>query len=300
MPRTLVVFSSDENYFALARGLALSLLACQPEQHDIGLAFIDTGCRDVSLNWLCDRGITVTALDQGLLQHFPRATGYRQSLVCRPFLPRIFPEADAIIWLDSDLWVQTVDVLANLRALALAHRNKLFICPEWHYSYLGLNQNFAQHHIANLSFYYEATYGPQVAAEMSVRPMFNNGVFAMAADNPLWDAWRREIELLYARNYGQAEDRILHMSEQIALNVLAHRTSSAIPVDPLYNYMCMWGMPFRDPSGVVRVSLPPGSVIGAVHLSQWNLRKQLYLDRRLLYQGGDYLTAEEREFMLSG
>lgn len=88
------------------------------------------------------------------------------------------------------------------------------------------------------------------------------------------------------------------MAEQIAMNVLTYRCSCAVPVDPLYNYMCMWGTPFRDNQGLVRVSFPPASVIGIVHLSLWKTRGRFYYDQRLLYQSGDYLTAEEKGALL--
>lgn len=92
---------------------------------------------------------------------------------------------------------------------------------------------------------------------------------------------------------------VRHMAEQMALNVLASRTGSAVEVDPLCNFMCMWALPFRDDAGVVRVRLPPNAPIGIVHLSQWTARRNLYVDQGLLYQRGDYLSDQERRALLT-
>ncbi|HSZ56385.1 MAG TPA: hypothetical protein VK797_12030 [Tepidisphaeraceae bacterium] len=299
MPKTLIVFSADPHFFPLAKGLVLSLKQHELARHDIGLAFVDNGCSEASLRWLVEQGVVVRSLAPELLGNLATAAkGYLRSIVCRPLLPRVFPDADVIVWLDSDLWVQVGDVLPNLSRWAQAHRDKIFICPEWHYSYSNLNENLAQYQIANLSYYYRATYGTEVAREMSSRPTLNCGVFAMAAENPLWDVWWNELRELYARPYGSDAPAILHMAEQIAMNVLAHRRSCSVPVDPLYNYMCMWGTPFRDNSGIVRVALPPASIIGIVHLSLWKNRRRFYYDQRLLYQSGNYLTEDEKRALL--
>jgi hypothetical protein len=89
------------------------------------------------------------------------------------------------------------------------------------------------------------------------------------------------------------------MAEQIALNYLAYQNTSAILVDPLFNFMCIWTLPSRDEAGVVRVPLPPYAAIGIVHLSLWKLRRNFYLERGLLFQQGLYLNGEERKRLQS-
>jgi hypothetical protein len=111
--------------------------------------------------------------------------------------------------------------------------------------------------------------------------------------------WAEEIRKLYARDYGADTSLVRHMAEQMALNVLASRTGSAVEVDPLCNFMCMWALPFRDDAGVVRVRLPPSAPIGIVHLSQWAARRNLYVGQGLLYQRGDYLSDQERRALLT-
>jgi hypothetical protein len=294
------VFSCDQNYFPLAKGLVLSLTEQGLEQSGIGLGFIDIGCDRQSLDWLRRHGVTVLPSSAVIaVDGLPPVKGYHLAQICRPFLPRLFPQTDCFIWLDSDLWVQSVETIKLLAIWATKNRDKLFICPEWHYAYTTLNSDIVKFHINNVGSYYRAVYGQEIAAALAVRPMLNTGVFAMAADNPLWDMWALEVKTLYGRDYGADTGQVCHMAEQMALNYLAARTSYAVPVDPLFNFMCMWALPLRDDAGVVRVPLPPNAPIGIVHLSMWTARRNFYFEHGLLFQQGRYLSDEERRLLLS-
>src|SRR5262245_48555964 len=55
----LVVFSCDQKYFPLAKGLVLSLKGAGLGQSGIGLAFIDIGCTPQALQWFSDQGVRV-------------------------------------------------------------------------------------------------------------------------------------------------------------------------------------------------------------------------------------------------
>src|SRR5215469_14568526 len=118
MSPTLVVFSSDQPFFPLARGMVLSVREHGLDRHGICLAFIDIGCDESSLDWLRSQGVIVKSVPAELLGELAEAEGYHRSQVCRPLLPRIFPGVGAFVWLDSDLWVQSPDILPNLHRLA--------------------------------------------------------------------------------------------------------------------------------------------------------------------------------------
>src|SRR6185436_10305997 len=147
--------------------------------------------------------------------------------------------------------------------------------------------------------FFRTAYDEQLARTMSAKPTLNTGVFAMAADNPLWAMWAEEVRSLYERVYPTNGDYIRHVAEQMALNLVAHRTGAAVPVDPIYNFMCIWALPFRDEAGIVRVPAPPYAPIGIVHLSLWKLRRNFYFEHGLLFQEGRYLTNEERKRLQS-
>ena len=111
--------------------------------------------------------------------------------------------------------------------------------------------------------------------------------------------WKQELATLYSRNYGGSDNRIRHVAEQTALNVLIARHDLAIQVDPLFNYMCMFGLPFRDAAGTVRVLLPPNMPVNTVHLSSWRANGKLYFDRGLLFDSGRYLSDDEKKSLLA-
>jgi hypothetical protein len=264
------------------------------------LGFVDIGCAVDSVNWLRGRGVRVISPSpdacDGLMG---TVAGYHQSQICRPFLPKLFPDIDCFVWLDSDVWVQSGDTVKSLAVYATRDRDKLFICPECHYAYTTLNSDLFKFHINNVRLFFRAAYDEQIAATMSAKPTLNTGVFAMSADNPLWALWAEEVKSLYGRDYPSNGDYIRHVAEQMALNYVAHRTGAAVPVDPIYNFMCIWALPFRDEAGIVRVPLPPYGPIGIVHLSLWKLRRNFYFEHGLLFQEGRYLTDEERKRLQS-
>ena len=294
-----LVFSCDKKYFPLAKGLVLSIQNSGAMLPGFELAFIDLGVTPENLDWLKDKGVRVVPFNADLLGPLaPAAPGHLRALVLRPFLPVMFPEARALIWLDSDLWIQDPQVLHLFGTMALNHADKIFICPEWHYGYADFNANFVEFQIDDLALYYTTLYGEKIAGLMKGRPLLNAGIFSLAAGNPLWEFWKSELQKLYSRNYGANDLRMRHMAEQTALNVLVARNQMAVQVDPLFNFMCMYGLPFRDPNGIVRVPLPPNAPIGTVHMSLFRKNYQLYWDRGLLYDSGKYLTEEEKSLLL--
>ncbi|HEX3484764.1 MAG TPA: hypothetical protein VHT51_06860 [Micropepsaceae bacterium] len=296
---TFVVFCCDRNYFPLAKGLVLSLTNAGLEESGIRLAFIDIGCEPDSVAWLRERGVHVLPSSQlTAIEGLQNVKGYHLAQICRPYLPRLFPEASAFIWLDSDLWVQSADTLKLLALYADNNRDKIFICPEWHYAYAAMNSDIVKFHVNNIGYHYNKAYGREVAAKLSVRPWLNTGVFAMAADNPLWARWGEELKRLYARHYAEDGDLARHMADGVSLNYLVAESSAAVLVDPLFNFTCMWALPYRDPAGVVRVPLPPNTPIGIVHLSMWSGRRKFYFEHGLLFQQGQYLSPDERVLLL--
>ena len=295
----VIVFSADEKFIPLAKGMVLSLESHRLRESGFELAFLNIGCGEESLDWLRRHGVAIVDPDFSLMGDLAQvATGYHISQASRPFLPRFFPRADCLIWLDSDVWVQLPDTVRLLASYASHHRDKLFICPEWHYSYALMNSDIVKFHVENAGFYYRAAYGPEIAAQLAVRPMLNTGVFAMAADNPLWRMWEDEVQTLYKRDYGDQTPLMQHMAEQLALNHLALRTGNAVSVDPLFNFLCTWTLPYRDDAGVVRVPLPPHAAVGIVHLSFWRERRNYYLRDGLLFDQGRYLSDAERAALM--
>jgi hypothetical protein len=292
---TLIICSCDQTYFPLAKGLVLSILDAGPLPAGVGLGFVDIGCEPAAIEWLLERNVMVRRPDEGDMGILADpGWGYRRSQLCRPFLPALFPQVPVLIWIDCDSWVQDASIFPCLRAAVRREPDKLFIAPEFHYSYTKIIED-AVGREQELFSYYEPAFGRDIAEPLSMRPPLNTGLFAMSAGNPLWQAWGYEVRRLYGPSSRDLAPRVRHMMEQTALNGVARRIGCVVLIDPLYNYLSLWTRPKRDAEGVVRVALPPHLPIGIIHLAGgWKHFGRDYFNEGLLYRCGDYLTESDR------
>ncbi|WP_443750091.1 hypothetical protein [Asticcacaulis solisilvae] len=305
MTRMVLMSSCDEGYFPLAKGLFLSLLeapeALGPEEEgpDIRLAFLDIGCAPSSLDWLRDRGIEVVAGTNDTMGALSSPhLGYHRAQTCRAFLPDLFPDADILGWIDCDTWFQDAGILRTLMAEALKARDSILVSPEVHYTYTKINDQVRVTH-KEVHGYYEALYGTELADRLHVMPCVNSGFFVMHRTNALWEAWKAELRTIYGRDFEKHGQVARHFGEQTSLNMLIRTGHKAVYFDPMYNYLCLWNPPFRDADGVVRVSYPPFSPVGMLHLAGgWRYFGRTYAERGLLYRTGDYLEDREKLALL--
>lgn len=294
-----VCFACNETYVPLCKGLVLSLgeaLRFAGNSRDISLHFIDIGCERASLDWLETAGIRVSGFDRA--DYFPGISPqllprYADAQLCRPFLPSIVPGYDYYIWIDCDIWLQGADVLPALVQAASGFAEKIVICPELHYGYIG-HRNLRYGLIAQQRWY-RVLYKKDeaLADELSFRPMFNSGLFAMFGGGPLWRLWADELTSLYGDDHS-VDPSVLHYAEQLGLNRVIHERHAFVPLDPLFNYACGGSSVFLNPRGRVVVGYPPCPQVKGVHLLAFSLYGDMYLDRGLLYRKGEYLTGEER------
>jgi lipopolysaccharide biosynthesis glycosyltransferase len=299
-PDTLIVSSCDETYFPMVKGLILSILDEGPLPEGIGLAFIDIGCESSSLAWLARHGVQVRALDAEVVGAVANPSlGYQRAQACRAFLPQLFPEAEVLIWMDSDTWVQDRTIFSYLRTAVRQNQQSLFVTPECHYSYTFVNDD-VQARQQEMFAYYEPVCGTEIAARLCKLPTLNSGFFAMSAENQMWRHWAGEIRRIFIEEYGTLSTIVRHMADQIALNMVARGTGRIVLLDPLYNYISLWTAPIRDEHSVVRVGLPPHTPIGIVHLAGgWKGYGERYLREGLFYKRGEYLTASDRAILFA-
>jgi len=299
-PMMVLMSSCDEKYFPLAKGLFLSLLEA-PEVlgSDIRLAFLDIGCEPASLKWLQTRGIEIVSGNNSIMGGLSHPhLGYHRAQTCRAFLPDLFSDADVLGWIDCDTWFQDATIVKGLMAEALKTPDAIFICPEVHYTYTKINDEVRVTH-KEVHGYYEAIYGTEVADTLHVMPSVNSGFFVMHRTNGLWDAWRGEVGKIYGDDFEKHSPIARHFGEQTSLNMLIKTGHKAVYFDPLYNYLCLWNPPFRDPAGIVRVSYPPFNPVGMLHLAGgWRYFGRTYSERGLLYKAGDYLEDSEKITLL--
>ena len=295
--RTAVCFACNEAYFPLCKGLVLSLREVTrhvPADMEFSLHFIDIGCKSASLAWLTEQRV---ALHTFRREEHPALSGqayaprHADALYCRPFLPRIIPGYDCYLWIDSDFWLQSSDVLPTFVRAATDFPDRAAICPELHYGYIGrLDPRGA---VAAFRDWYAALYKDSGLAEaLCYEPMLNAGLFAMAENNPLWEAWAEELALLYSGDYS-AKPYALTFAEQLVFNRILYTQNKYLPLDPLFNYLCGGTAVFRNSRGKVVVGYPPCTPVKGVHLVTFCLSGGMYFAKKLLYREGAYLSEAE-------
>jgi len=289
--KPLVVSACDQGYFPLVKGLFLSIIE-NDAARQLRLGFLDLGCNGESLDWLRSNGVIVEKPDErmpgGLAD--PRF-GTARAQTCRPFLPRLFPDAKTIAWMDADMWVQDLDGVLAIIQGAQDQVEKVFAAPEIHFLYSGVND--ITRRVEEVVSLNEAILGQDVAAEMGTIPVFNSGFFVASSDHALWEEWGRLVSEIYLSDLN-IPGAMYHFAEQVAFNRVLHSLGCASAFDPLYNYLCIWSPPRRDSLGRVRLSAPPHAPVGVIHLAGgWRFCGRRYMRAKLLYGEGAYLGAED-------
>jgi hypothetical protein len=275
----------------MVKGLILSILDSGPLPDGISIAFLDLGLDRSSRQWLEMKGVLVRAMSSDAMGDLcDPSLGYQRAQTCRPFLPSLFPEASSFVWMDSDMWVQDHALFPILSTGTAQHPQQLFIAPECHFSYFYVNE-YAEYRFQEMYSYYAPICGDAEASRLARLPTLNSGLFAMSAQNEIWPKWSEAIRQVFSAPKNTYDAKVLHMSDQITLNMLARCGERVTLIDPLYNYLCMWTPPRRGEDGVVRVALPPHLPVGIIHLAGgWKQYGERYLADGLFYQRGEYLS----------
>ena len=295
---TAIVFACDEAYFFLARGLVLSLLEAGFADGDGDLVLIDIGCGPESLEWMKEHGVEVVEIPPGLVPATVEAVirPAHRALVVRPHLPVLLPQFEHFIWLDCDVWVQDLNFMSAMLHGANVAPDAVMLAPGISHYNVRFYKNF-QKMLQMQRNWYSVGYDPNFVEEMAAEIHMSAGVFAMRRGSPIWELWAREIEYLFPI-VAQRNPPFLQLAEQMALNVVAYRSKDFIRLDPLFNFHCNSGGALRLPDGnVVTNTLLPPRKIGVVHLGGWSALRHLYIEQKLLYRSGEYLTDAERERM---
>lgn len=292
--RTAFVFSTDEAFAALAKGLVLSLDQCAQDRCGFDFFLIDIGCSSATLDWMTSRNVTIVKFSRDrFLRRTPRVElkPYQDAQLCRPFLPQLIPGYSIYVWCDSDIWIQDARSVCLYRDTIVEQPEIVAISPLIDVSYKFYYENAAE--FSNYArMWYSDAYGPTLAETYANRAILSSGLFAMHATNSIWDRWARELEAIYARDY--AVHGSLHVAEQTALNYLLYSTGRFVPLEAIHNYNCHIGCAKRkSETGAVVIDMAPVRTVGVVHLTYASKMISQYIDQGLLFESGRYLAAEE-------
>lgn len=291
MPRSAIVFSCDEKFMPLAKGLVYSLRDLGLPNGTIDLVMIDIGLDEASLAFLDAHGVKVIGFDVSRHYDFDAGKQYHLAQLCRPVLPVILPGYDTYTWIDTDIWIQEGWVIEHHLELVrqFDQRAIISVCFDTSYDFYfaALDQIVS----AVNRVYLTALDGDRdQARSFAFKPILSTGLFTMSAKSANWQAWKATVDRFFPKQYERMDDK--HGIEQVALNYVVYRDSAYIPLDATYNYHCNDRMPLFDGSKV-RVAMAPNRVIGAVHLSVAKTNLRHYLARKILYRQGTYLQPEE-------
>lgn len=268
MTKAIVITAADDQYFTLAQDWLASLRALN-FAHPFDLGMLDVGLSAENRAYFEERGVRVKSV--GVDIEYPgRAEWERQkpglrTLTARPSLRRYFSDYDVYIWVDTDMWMQTPDVINDLIP-AVAESPAIHLACELDRCYGTFFQHAAIWQIFR-NWYAEA-FGEHVANLMTLKPMLNAGLFAMNKDSVGWDAWHQ----LYSESlqkFSEPTDKGF-MVDQLGLNFLIYTQKIPVTILPAnYNWLTFYALPKFDPQrGMYVEPLPPYQPIANLHLTQ--------------------------------
>jgi hypothetical protein len=295
--KTAIVFSCDENYIALAKGLVLSLRALGYPRQGFDLVLIDIGCSQKSLDWMEANEVVLISLKTDLIPKTILSViePYQRALVMRPWLPEILAGYDLYIWFDADTWLQSDDVIKVICGSQKIIPERLFIAPGISHYNASLYENMEKI-VQMQDLWFSTCYqGNPSSIAFSKKLHYSCGVFGLSWSSPVWNLWKEEITETYPL-VAERNRSLLHLAEQTALNYIIHRDNTLfVRIDPLFNFHCNSGGAMRLPNGeVTAFTVVPVRRIGVIHLANWSYYAKNYMEENLLFRSGDYLTSEER------
>src|SRR5690349_6730570 len=196
--KSAIVFSCDDAYMPLARGLVLSLAAAAPPDGDFRSIFIDIGCSEEALCWMAAQRVEIVKFDARLIpsQIMTVIRPHQRAQVIRPWLPELLPEIEHFIWLDSDVWLQNSRLLSHLRDGSQMAPESVMLAPG-----MSLyNSNFyldIGRVVTMQKTWFEACYPAEFVNRAAMMLHYSSGVFGLRRSSPVWESWRNECLYLY-------------------------------------------------------------------------------------------------------
>ena len=263
MPFTnpLIVSGADSGYFELLQGCVHSIRD-KPEGRSIPLGILDVGLKDEERRWLERQGAKIVAPGWDL--DFPERAAtprYKQAQYGRPFIPKHFPGHDLYLWIDADAWVQ--DWAAIDLFFRAAENNTIALVPEIERSYRNFYHAYEEFH-GVIGEGYRAIYDEPLASRLAREPLLNNGVFALSAGAPHWQAWADTLRIALQRSRNQLVD-------MTSLNhVIYEQKLPAHFLPARCNWIAHHAEPRRDVAkGFLTEPYLPYQKLGIVHLTLW-------------------------------
>jgi len=268
MTKVVIVTGGDAAYFPLIEELAQSVRA-QRTADEMGLAVIDGGLEPDQAALLVLRyGARVLQVGWGFEIAPARIKGreHLKVLTARSFLDQHLPDADVIVWIDGDAWVQDMAAVDLMAQAALKDR-LVVVSQTSRYSDVVMTLQWAGFGYAKVKaqLYKNARRAGLPEAEARLvgdKPTFNAGVFALARTAPHWQAWRRRIAQVLVKGR-------VFTADQLAMGLMIHADGLAVEHAPeICNYMGPWTCTADERTLVERYI--PNAKVGVIHMAGYD------------------------------
>ncbi len=253
-----IVTAANDGYFASLQHLIRSLDGIN-KLGDFTIHVLDVGLTAPQRSTLTQAGHVI--LNPGWdvdVSPWKGVPEWFKAMTARPFLPNYVKNAEVIVWIDADIWVQDQTMLYDF--VRAAQGGSLAVCLELERSYDNMFMRNASRDVYynNLSKYY----GEETANRLIHLPMMNCGAFALLPDHPLWALWQSTIK-------GAITKYCSNFLEQTALNMAVY-SNNIIPhfLPARHNWMTCHALPLWDEAAgyFVEPNLPHDK-IGLMHLA---------------------------------
>lgn len=258
-----IATAANEKYRGILEGLVRSIRSHR-QSDDIPIVVLDLGLSDETRAWLAKHNARCVVPEWDFAFDRPMPE-YFKAMVSRPHLPKYIPEAETIIWLDADTWIQdwrSIELLCHG-----AEASGFAIVPELDRSYTPIYDGgpYINHQFA----WFRDCFNEELARQLCYYPLINCGVFAAKSNAPHWEAWASTLAQSFRKT-------VLFISEQTALNVVLR--TSGLPVSLLpatCNWICYRAQPFCTADGQKLLDPQvPHEPLGIVHLAGYSYDKK--------------------------
>lgn len=265
--KTAIVSGCDANYYPLLRELFASLIQCK-EASGIDFCIIDSGLEEGQLAEFKELGAKIVRPDwpDGIPTKKVIGKEYLKSCVCRPFIPKMFPEYDLYVWLDADAWVQNWSGVEMFIQAASKEAKPLAIinCADRACEKTIRIKWFGHFPIKVKNFYASngrKPFGRKFAKEMVDKYVLNAGCFAMQADAPHWKRWQELV--VFAAQKGK-----VFTAEQLSLGKMIYQEGFKAELLPSYaHWMCETRPAWCDQREQFVEPYVPHLPLGVIHMS---------------------------------
>jgi len=255
----LIVSGADAGYFPFLQELWLSYAASGADAiADFGV--LDLGLEADQRSWLQARNVVLVTPDWPYADAgVTSKPGWFKAMVCRPFLPGLFPGHAFVFWIDADSWIQDAHALTLF--IDGAKRDGFSVVPAvdraYHPDFYGGGW-FLEWQKTCL----KNGFGEELAEQLYRYPIISAGAICGASQAPHWKLWQD--------NTGAALKRAVYREvEQTALFVTVHRGKLPVHFLPSHcHWVCNMCLPAIDEArGVFVEPYQPYTPIGIMGLA---------------------------------